>query len=196
MRHRAVLTLAFLALPLAAQDITGGLYTGLSLPGGDLKDKSGWGTNQFFGVHVGGHLEFPIAPRQEIRAHLTYQSFPGSGWGGFENAQNDFKILQAGADWVYRFRSPNLGWYALAGASLNSVKNDWEYTDGAGIRRGGSYSQSGKLGARGGAGYIFNRNFSVEGTLNQVFVDKHGGDGFNFDTATWLQASAVFRFGR
>jgi hypothetical protein len=38
--------------------------------------------------------------------------------------------------------------------------------------------------------------FSLEGTLNQVFVDKNGSDGFGYDTATWAQVSAVFRFGR
>ena len=191
MRHRIALSLALLGLPLAAQDITGGLQTGLSLPVGDLKDKDGYGTNQFFGAHIGGHLDFNITSHHQVRAQLTYHNLPGSGWGGNNDFTNDFKILQVGADWVYNFQSPNQGWYTIAGASINSVKNDW---DGYGIS--GSASQSGKLGLRGGGGYTFNRMFSLEGTLNQVFVDKNGSDGVGFDTATWAQVSAVFRFGR
>jgi hypothetical protein len=191
MRHRIALSLALLGLPLAAQDITGGLQTGLSLPVGDLKDKDGYGTNQFFGAHVGGHLDFNLNSHHQVRAQLTYHNFPGSGWGGNNDFTNDYKILQVGADWVYNFQNPNQGWYTIAGASLNSVKNDW---DGGGFS--GSASQSGKLGLRGGGGYTFNRMFSLEGTLNQVFVDKNGSDGVGFDTATWAQVSAVFRFGR
>ncbi|HJV38752.1 MAG TPA: hypothetical protein VJ528_07930, partial [Geothrix sp.] len=89
------------------------------------------------------------------------------------------------------FQSPNQGWYTIAGASLNSVKDDY-----SGNGFSGSASQSGKLGLRGGGGYTFNKMFSLEGSLNQVFVDKNGNDGFGFDTATWVQVSAVFRFGR
>lgn len=191
MRHHVALALALLGLPLAAQNITGGLQTGLSLPVGDLKDKTDYGTNQFFGAHIGGHLDFNITSHHQVRAQLTYHNLPGSGWGGPADFNNDFKILQIGADWVYSFQNPDQGWYTIAGASLNSVKNDW---DGAGFS--GSASQSGKLGIRGGGGYTFNRMFSLEGTLNQVFVDKNGSDGLGFDTATWLQVSAVFRFGR
>src|SRR5512133_3835075 len=125
MRHRIALSLALLGLPLAAQDITGGLQTGLSLPVGDLKDKTDFGTNQFFGAHIGGHLDFNLNTHHQIRAQLTYHSLPGSGWGGPDDFKNDFKILQAGADWVYSFQNPNQGWYTIAGASINSVKNDW-----------------------------------------------------------------------
>ena len=184
------LTLTGLALP--AQDISGGVFTGLSLPVGDLNSKSGFGTNQFFGTHVGGHLDFTLTPHHEIRAQLSYHNLPGSDWGlGFDNAQNDFKILQVGADWVYHFQSPGRGWYTLAGASINNIKDDYNSNGFS-----GSASQSGRLGVRGGAGYAFNRMFSLEGTLNQVFVDKNGSDGFGFDAATWIQVSAVFRFGR
>lgn len=196
MRRTLTLALALAGAALSAQDMTGGLHTGLSLPVGDLKDKSGYGTNQFFGAHVGGHLDFNLTTHHQIRAQLTYQNFPGSGWGGFADDKSDFKALQAGADWVYHFQNPRFGWYTIAGATVNSVKNDWEYTNGVGRRVSGSSSQSGKLGVRGGGGYTFNSFFSLEGTLNQVFVDKNGSDGFGFDTATWVQASAVFRFGR
>jgi hypothetical protein len=192
MRHRVALTLVLLGLPLAAQDITGGLQTGLSLPVGDLKDKSGLGTNQFFGAHVGGHLDFNITSHHQVRAQLTYHNLPGSDWGaGYANSKNDFTVLQVGADWVYHFQNPNMGWYTIAGASINSLKDDY-----SGVGFSGSASQSGKLGVRGGGGYTFNRSFSLEGTLNQVLVDKNGNDGFGFDTATWAQVSAVFRFGR
>ena len=85
MRHRIALSLALLGLPLAAQDITGGLQTGLSLPVGDLKDKDGFGTNQFFGAHIGGHLDFNLNSHHQVRAQLTYHSLPGSGWGGFDD---------------------------------------------------------------------------------------------------------------
>ena len=196
MRQTLAIALFLGGAALSAQDITGGLHTGLSLPEGDLKDKSGFGTNQFFGAHVGGHLDFNLTTHHQVRAQLTFQNFPGSGWGGPADDQNDFKVLQAGADWVYHFQNPRFGWYTVAGATVNSLKNDWETTTGAGQRISSSQSQSGKLGVRGGGGYTFNSFFSLEGTLNQIFVDKNGADGFGFDTATWVQASAVFRFGR
>ena len=191
MRHRVALTLALLGLPLAAQDITGGLQTGLSLPVGDLKDKSDWGTNQFFGAHIGGHLDFNLTPHHQVRGQLTYHNFPGSGWGGSRDYKNDFKILQVGADWVYHFQSPSQGWYTVAGVSINNIKRD-----SSSVGFSDSASQSGKIGVRGGGGFTFNRMFSLEGTLNQVTTDKNGNDPFGFDTATWAQVSAVFRFGR
>lgn len=196
MRRYLGLAIVLSATALPAQQITGGLWTGLSLPVGDLKDKSGLGTNQFLGLHVGGHLDFNITPHHQVRGQLTFQDFPGTRWGGFSDDLNHYKVLQAGADWVYHFRTPGRGWYSIAGASLNSVRNDWEATGGTGRRISGSWSQSGKLGVRGGAGYTFSPLFSLEGTLNQVFVDTSGADGFGFDAATWAQVSAVFRFGR
>ena len=191
MRRTLTIALVLAGAALSAQDITGGLYTGLSLPVGDLKDKSDYGTNQFFGAHVGGHLDFNLTPHHQVRAQLTYLDLPGTGWGGFYDTQNDYKVLQVGADWVYHFQNPSQGWYTIAGASINSIKDDY-----SGVGFSGSASQSGKIGVRGGGGYTFNSFFSLEGTLNQVFVDKNGTDGFRFDTATWAQASAVFRFGR
>lgn len=195
MRHTTIATLALAGTLLSAQDITGGLHTGLSLPVGDLKDKPDRGTNQMFGAHVGGHLDFNITSHHQVRAQLTYHDFPGSAWGGAIDDKNSFKALQAGADWVYHFQSPRQGWYTIAGATLNNIKEDWE-ANAAGRRVSGSASQNGRLGVRGGGGYTFNQMVSLEGTLNQVFVDQNGSDGFGFDTATWAQFSVVFRFGR
>ena len=191
MRRTLALAVALAGVSLSAQDITGGLQTGLSLPVGDLKDKMDAGTNQFFGAHIGGHLDFNLTSHHQVRAQLTYTNLPGSGWGGFFDTQVDYKILQVGADWVYSFQNPNQGWYTIAGASINSVKAEVSQ-----VGFSGSASQSGKIGVRGGGGYTFNRMFSLEGTLNQILVDKGGSDGFGFDTATWVQVSAVFRFGR
>ena len=191
MRRSLFIALALVGATLSAQDITGGLHVGLSLPEGDLKDKSDYGTNQFFGAHVGGHLDFNLTPQHQVRGQLTFQSFPGSGWGGNNNFKNDYKLFQVGADWVYNFQSRDQGWYIVAGATINSVKNEWET-----YKTSGSSSQSGKIGVRGGGGFTFNRMFSLEGTLNQVSVDKNLNDGFGFDSATWVQVSAVFRFGR
>ena len=176
---------------LSAQSIDGGLHTGLSLPVGDLTDKANVGTNQVLGLHIGGHLDFNITPHHQVRAQITYHSFPGTRWSS--GWKNDYKDLQLGAEWVYNFDSPSRGWYVLAGAHINNIKVDAEsdafpyptYTA----------SQSGKVGIRGGGGYTFTKNFSLEGQLNQVSVDKYGSEGFGFDTATWFQVSAVFRFG-
>jgi len=188
MRRMCAAILALTGMALSAQDINGGVFTGLSMPVGDLQNKSDLGTNQFFGTHVGGHLDFTLTPHHEVRAQLSYHSLPGSDWGTPIGAiQNDFKILQVGADWVYHFQNPSQGWYTIAGASINSIKNDSTYF---------SVSQSGQIGVRGGGGYTFSKLFSVEGTLNQIFVDANGSNGFGFDTATWVQVSAVFRFGR
>jgi hypothetical protein len=195
MTRIAFIALALTGAGIQAQEMTGGVHTGLSLPVGDLKDKAGYGTDQFFGTHVGGHLDFNLTSHHQVRAELTYQYFPGSSWDSMAGAQNDLKFLQIGADWVYHFQSPKQGWYSIAGATINSVKSEWEQVTGSGQLISGTSSQSGKLGVRGGAGYTFNRWFSLEGTLNQVFVDQGGSNGLGFDTATWLQASAVFRFG-
>lgn len=195
MRRTLAIAFALAGVALSAQSISGGIYTGLSLPVGDLNDKSGLGTNQFFGAHVGGHLDFMITRHHEVRAQLTYVKFPGSGWGGPDDPNNEYTALQAGADWVYHFVGPRSGWYTVAGASLNSIKDDYEFNAG-GFRYSGSASQSGKPGVRGGGGYTFTPNFALEGTLNQIFTDSGGSDGFGFGTATWLQVSAVFRFGR
>ncbi len=175
---------------ISAQDINGGLHTGLSLPVGDLSDKADLGTNQFFGAHIGGHLDFNITPHHQVRGHVTYHTFPGTRWSS--GWKNDYKDLQFGAEWVYNFQNPSAGWYVLAGAHINNLKVDADrdrfpypsYTS----------SQSGKFGIRGGGGYNFNRSFSLEAHLNQVSVEKYGGDPFYFDTATWAQVSAVFRF--
>jgi hypothetical protein len=172
MRRLLAVTLAFMGMALSTQDTSGGVYTGLSLPVGDLNDKSAFGTNQFVGTHVGGHLDFTLSPNHEVRAQVTYHTLPGS-------------------DWVYHFQSPSKGWCTIAGASLNSPKDD-----SSGYGFSGSASQSGKIGIRGDGGYTFNRVFSLEGTLNQIFVDQNGSDGFGFDSATWVQVCAIFRFGR
>ncbi|HEU4950778.1 MAG TPA: outer membrane beta-barrel protein [Holophagaceae bacterium] len=183
--------LALAATGLSAQsvDLNGGVSVGGALPVGDLYNKDSYGTNAFFGVQVGGHLDINLTSHHQIRAHLDYLYMPGSRWGS--GWKNDYRTLQAGADWVYNFQSPDAGWYTIAGASINDNKVSYD-NDALGIS--GDASQSGNLGLRGGAGYSFNRNFSLEGTLNQVFVDKNGADGFGFDTATWIGVSAVFRF--
>ena len=194
MRHALTLAVLLAGSALSAQAPTFSLATGLSLPLGDLKDRADFGTNQFFGTHLGGQATFAINSRHAVRAQLTYQHVPGSSWGGFAASRNDFGALQAGADWVYQLQAPYRGWYTIAGASLNQVKDSWDYINSAGRRVSGSSTQSGKLGVRGGGGYTFSPRFALEGTLNQNFVDANGGDGFGFDTATWIQVSAVFRF--
>lgn len=183
------LTLAATGLTAQGVDLNGGVTAGAALPVGDLHDKDSLGTNNFLGIQVGGHLDFNITPHHQVRAHLDYIYMPGDRWDS--GWKNEYRTLQIGADWVYNFDSPERGWYSVAGATINDTKVSFDNSfNGA----SGDASQSGKLGVRGGAGYTFNRNFSLEGTLNQVFVDKTGNDGFGFDTATWIGATAVFRF--
>ncbi len=185
----AFLTLASTGLAAQSVDISGGITAGAALPVGDLNSKDSYGTNAFFGAQVGGHLDFNLTPHHQIRAHLDYLTMPGDRWGS--GWKNDYKTLQAGADWVYNFDSPESGWYSVAGASVNQMKVSY---DNRNLGVSGSASQSGQLGVRGGAGFTFNPNFSLEGTLNQVFVDKNGDNGFGFDTATWIGVAAVWRF--
>ncbi|HZU53530.1 MAG TPA: hypothetical protein VFF77_06520 [Holophagaceae bacterium] len=183
--------LALIATGLSAQgvDLNGGVSAGAALPVGDLYNKADLGTNALLGVQVGGHLDFNITSHHQVRAHLDYIYMPGSRWGS--GWKNDYRTLQIGADWVYNFDAPESGWYTVAGASINDMKVSFDNDQ---FPASGDASQSGRFGVRGGAGYTFNRNFSLEGTLNQVFVDKTGNDGFGFDTATWIGATAVFRF--
>lgn len=184
--------LGFMGTCLSAQvKLDGGIQTGLTLPVGDLKDKEDFGTNNFFGAHVGGHLDFNITPHHQVRGEITYHIMPGTRFSGPLQVKNDFKDLQFGADWVYNFTSPSSGGYFLAGANFNNFQVDFD-----GVPGSGSSSQSGRLGVRVGGGYTFSRAFSLEGSFNQANVDKFGPDGFGFDTASWIQVSAVFRFGR
>ena len=187
----ALLALATASLPAQSVDLNGGVTAGGAFPVGDLYNKDSAGTNNFFGAQVGGHLDFNITSHHQVRGHLDYVYMPGSRWGSGVKA--DFRTLQVGADWVYNFQSPDAGWYTIAGGSINDVKASYD-VDAPGGGFTADASQSGRFGVRGGAGYSFNRSFSLEGTLNQVFVDKNGNDGFGFDTATWIGVSAVFRF--
>lgn len=189
----ALICLAPAALQAQKLDLRGGVYTGLSLPFGDLNDQEPFGTNNLFGVHVGGHLDFNLTPNHQIRGHVTFVGMPGSSWDSYSRT-NDFEFLQLGADWVYNFQNPSLGWYSVVGASVCRARVSYSYEDPSYIGIG-STTQTGRMGIRGGAGYSFNKLFAVEGTLNQVSVKKEGDDGFGFDTATWLQVSAVFRWG-
>lgn len=190
---RSILALALLTGgSLAAQEkLDGGVHTGLSLPIGDLNDRTNYGTNNLFGAHVGGHIDFNLTPHHQVRGGITLHLMPGSRYSGGTQAKNDFKNLQIGADWVYNFTNPGSGGYFLAGTNLNNFQLDFDRTTGS-----GSSSQSGRLGVRVGGGYNFTRTFSLEGSFNQVDVEKYGADGFGFDTASWIQVSAVFRFGR
>ncbi len=168
-----------LAVPalLPAQDLSLGLATGLSLPVGDLKNERPTGTNALFGGHVAGQLSWDLHNDQALRAHLTYTRFPGSRWS--HGPKNDYDLLQAGADWV--FDLPARAWYAFGGVSLASTRLD---TDG------GSNTESGNLGLRGGVGYRFHRNFALEAVLNEVDTGQTLGH------ATWVNVSATWRFGR
>lgn len=204
MRRFLVLPLLLAGGALSAQGLTWGLYTGASLPIGDLKDKTNYGTNQMLGAHVGGLLNIALPlPKQSIRAHLSLQILPGSAWGGLSNPQHSYEVFQGGADWMFHFQQVGTGWYVHAGATINNIKDKWEYTvtggPNAGVRLTGNNNQSGKFGLRGGGGYYFSPTFSVEGTLNQVsgerfspWNDPAGG----FGSVNWVQASAVWRFGR
>lgn len=185
----SLLILAATGLSAQGVDINGGVSAGAALPVGDLYNKADFGTNAFFGVQVGGHLDFNLTDHHQIRGHLDLISMPGSRWNS--GWKNDYRDLQVGADWVYNFQSPDGGWYSVAGLSFNDMKVSY---DNDVYNVSGDASQNGKLGLRGGAGYTFNRTFSLEGTLNRVDVDKSGNNGFGFDTATWINVSAVFRF--
>jgi hypothetical protein len=197
--------LASAGLGLSAQNLTGGLYTGLSLPMGDLKDKRIWGTGETVGAHVGGYLDFSLAPHHQLRVHLTFQNFPGSNQEtpfGFHN-KNAYTDLQAGADWIYRIQGSGRGWYTLVGASLNNLRNERDdifitgfFPTQQAFQVRSTQSQNGRFGLRAGVGYTFNRSFALESTLNQVFVDSGGPNGFGFTDANWAQVSAVFRFGK
>lgn len=195
---RTTLALALICLaPATVQaqklDLRGGLYTGLSLPVGDLYSKESIGTNRFFGSHIGGHLDFNITPNHQVRGHVVYIDMPGATWEATK-VTHDFDMLQLGADWVYNFQNPSMGWYSIAGVTVTRIRNDYSI-ELPGTVSIGTATQEGRFGLRGGAGYSFNKLFALEATLNHVEVEKDGADGFGFDTAQWLQVSAVFRWG-
>ena len=63
-----------------------------------LKPKTCDRIRENFADFLGGDLD--EGTLREVRAHLTFQNFPGSGWGGFAASKNDYKAFQAGADYI------------------------------------------------------------------------------------------------
>lgn len=190
-----ILTLSLAATGLHAQkvEVRGGVLAGLSSPIGDLNNKHNYGTNSMLGINVGGHLDIHFNRHHQLRPHLTYTHMPGSEWSNVgPDFKNKFSTMQLGADWVYSFDHPDRGLYSVLGLSFAQIKREIEVNGFS----AGTYTQSGKLALRGGLGYSFSPLFGLEGHVNQAQVTTGGNDGFGFDTATWMQVSAVWRFGK
>lgn len=201
-----------LALPLvaasalSAQDapVTGGFTAGLSIPTGDFaskKDALGdyMGANNGLGMQVGGHLDVALDRHSQFRFHITGYGFASEEQdiydeGGYfaGTRQNSFSVLQLGGDYIFNGFSPSRGGYFLMGVNLNHVKAKADFSD----YLDAEVTQSGRIGARIGGGYHFNRFFSLEGHLNTVAVEKDGNDGLGMSNLTWVAVNAVFRFGR
>ena len=191
MRRLLAVTLAFMGMALSTQDTSGGVYTGLSLPVGDLNDKSGLGTNQFVGTQVGGHLDFTLSPNHEVRAQVTYHNLPGSDWGTANgSAQNDLDP----AGW----RGLGLPLPEPKQRLVHHCRSLSQLPQGQFQRIRFQRQRQTERRDRHPRGrrYTFSKIFFLEGTLNQIFVDLKRSHGIGFDTATWVQGSAVFRFGR
>lgn len=206
MRYALLALMLVAGSDLMAQEvrINGGAHIGMASPTGDFATKENafgdyLGANNGLGLHVGGHLDFNFTRHHQLRFHLTVHGFASEEQDlvdsdGFSDGtlQNGFGVAQFGGDYVFNLGTPSKGAYFLAGLSLNRVTAttkysyypDWEAT------------QSGRAGIRVGAGYTFNRVFSLEGQLNSVSVEAGGREGFGFDALTWMSFTAVFRFGR
>jgi len=184
--------------------INGGAQVGVAAPTGDFATKETWqgdylGANGGFGLHFGGHLDLNFNAHHQLRLHGTVHGFASSEQNIYSSngyydgtLQNGFGVAQAGGDYVYNLVSPSKGLYFLAGLNLNKVTLTAKYSDFEDL----DISQSGRVGLRIGAGYTFNRVFSLEGQINSISVEANGRDGFGYNDISWVSVSAVFRFGR
>lgn len=173
---------AALALMLSAgfaqaQSIQFGAHGGLNIPMGDLANA----LDNRLGYTLGGHVGIYYGGGHELRPRLDYTIFDG-GWhpeGNGAFTQNKIRAWTISADYLYYTENRPLGFYLTGGLGLQA----WEVSPDH-----GASSSNTALNLSLGAGYRFNRNFSVEGRLTTGQFQTQNGQ------ATAAQFLAMYRF--
>jgi hypothetical protein len=180
-----------------------GIVGGLLLPLGDLKTKENLGTNRPLGVQLGVQASHDITQHHQVRAGLAYGYLPGSNWSETywykgsvytESDKNSYRFLQLGGDWVYNFDNPHQGWYSTLGATLSNLEAKHHYEmvvdDELDNAKDGNCNQN-VLGLKGGLGYMFNKNISLEGCYNYLNTDEKE---FIIGGASYVSVNFIYRF--
>lgn len=197
---RAALVL-LLGLPVFAQGLSGGLHVNAVVAVGGLRTDEAGGVNKTFSVTLGGgHLAYVLTPTDEVALVLN-----GAGWKGNAlspipgmSLTNDYDLIQVGLDWRHRIGS-NSSWSLVGGLNATRVKRNLSIEPSLSLGTPGSttiLTQSGRPGLKGGVSFQTVRWFSVEGSFNHVWLEKRPGTPDRLDSASWLQVSAIFHFGR
>jgi hypothetical protein len=180
-----------------------GLVGGLLLPLGDLKTKEILGTNRPLGIQLGVQASHDITQHHEVRASLLYGYLPGSNWSETywhkgsvytESDKNSYRFLQLGGDWVYNFENPHQGWYSSLGATLSNLEAKHHYEmvidDELDNAKDKNCNQN-VLGLKGGMGYMFSKNTSLEGCYNYLNTDEKE---FIVGGASYVSVNFIYRF--
>lgn len=158
-----LLLVSLAALPASAQSVRFGVQGALTLPAGDLADSAN------LGLDLGGHARWDFGRGHGImgRVDLNYYG-----------QKNDFTTssIGVGADYTYHLERTQLGFYFLAGVSLERYHRDHPF---------GTLNDNG-LGLDIGAGYDLNRNLGLQARLTS--------HSFNHANLTALNLGVTYTF--
>lgn len=144
-----VLALGLAAMPLAAQEAHFGVQGAIAFPTGDLGD------NADLGLQLGGHVRWNFGAGNGMMARVDLTSY-GSKDGVTTSS------FALGADYTYHVNQNPLGFYFLAGLSLQDCHRDFP---------DGSINDNG-LGVDLGVGYDLTRNLGLQARLTSQSADN------------------------
>ncbi len=194
----------FLALsvsPLAAQGFSGGLHLNGVVALGPLNTDEAGGTHKAFAFNLGGgHVAYAFDARNELVLGFNAANWKGSRTSPLPGLYltNDYTFHQVGLDWRHRYaNAPQFG--CVGGLSLATrVERNLSVEPSVALGSFGSTditTQSNRPGVKVGTFFRPVSWFSLEGSLNHVWLKKRPGTADRLDSASWLQVSAIFHFG-
>ena len=161
-----------------------GLFGGLSVPFGDLRNTREYGTNNPFGWHVGGFVDHGFNKNHQGRLTLSYTKFNSSKWNDWEETENQFTMTQLGAEWLYHFNRTAV--YSILGVSATHIRQEFTTLyDDPGVDTQGVFA------LKAGVGVALAPHFTLEGALNHASTSN---EQLGIDNANWFTVSGVYHF--
>lgn len=189
-----------MAVPVFAQGFSGGVHLNGALAAGSLRSDDMGGTHKAIAAGIGGgHLAYALDKTDELALVLNAVGWKGDAVSPLPGLTltNDYTFLQFGLDWRHGLGGvPDTG--LVGGAYLTRMKRNLSttYADPLGkLVSTSEFTQSGRPGIKLGGFYRPTRWFSLEGSINHVFLEKRAGTPDRINAATWFQISAIFHFG-
>lgn len=166
-----------LAGAAVAQDVQFGVQGGVNIPFGNLGDA----LDNRPGIQVGGHAGIYYGNGHELRPRLDFTYYQGGYFPGVHDnlERNTISAWGLGCDYVYYTEMRPQGFYLTMGLGYQW----WTVSP-----REGSDTTNSSLSMAAGAGYRFNRSFSLEGRFTTGQFRSDNGQ------ANALQAVASLRF--